>query len=116
MTVKPVSMQTLKTFNPVRYAPLSMDNPLPLSDPNNCATVPADSSRTTENGLAWDIFSQVGELLRGRTAKNPVYYGGKKPRQAFKMYGFGYSQTGGYMYAYINRVAPLTKQQTGQYL
>ncbi len=113
VTVKPVSMQTLKTFDPVRYAPLSMDNPLPLIDPNNCATVPSDSSRTTENGLAWDIYSQVGELLRGRTAKNPVYYGGKKPKQAVKMYGFGYSQTGGYMYDYINGVAPLAKQQTG---
>lgn len=113
ITVKPVSMQTLKTFDPVRYAPLTMDNPLPLSDPNNCATVPSDSSRTTENGLAWDIYSQVGELLRGKTTKNPVYYGGKKPRQAAKLYGFGYSQTGGYMYDYINGVAPLAKQQTG---
>jgi hypothetical protein len=113
VTVKPVSMQTLKTFNPVRYAPLSMDNPLPLSDPNNCATVPSDSSRTTENGLAWDIYSQVGELLRGKTAKNPVYYGGRKAKQPVKMYGFGYSQTGGYMYDYINGVAPLAKQQTG---
>lgn len=119
VTVKPVAMQTLKTFNPVRYAPLSMDNPLPLSDPNNCTTVsdgsklPADTSRTTENGLAWDIYSQVGELLRGKTAKNPVYYGGKKPKQAVKLYGFGYSQTGGYMYDYINGVAPLAKQQAG---
>lgn len=68
VTVKPVSMQTLKTFDPKRYAALSMDNPLPLSDPANCATVPADSSRTTENGLAWDIYSQVGELLRSDSA------------------------------------------------
>ncbi len=113
VTVKPVSMQALKKFDPVRYAPLSMDNPLPLSDPNNCATVPSDSSRTTENGLAWDIYSQVGELLRGKTAKNPVYYGGKKPRNPLELYGFGYSQTGGYMYDYINGVAPLAKAQTG---
>jgi len=114
VTVKPVSMQTLKTFDPNRYAPLAMDNPLPLSDPGNCATVPSDSSRSTENGLAWDIYSQVGELLRSGTAKSPVYYGGKKSQHALKLYGFGYSQTGGYMYDYINAVAPLVVQQTGR--
>ena len=35
-----------------------------MPDPRNCATVPSDSSRTTENGLAWDIISQVGRLVR----------------------------------------------------
>lgn len=114
VTVKPVSMQTLKTFNPTRYASLSMDNPLPLSDPANCATVPSDSSRTTENGLAWDIYSQVGELLRTNSAKNPVHYGGVKPKNGLKLYGFGYSQTGGYMYDYINAVQPLVVAQTGK--
>ncbi len=114
VTVKPVSMQTLKTFDPARYAPLAMDNPLPLTDPGNCATVPSDSSRSTENGLAWDIYSQVGEVLRSGTAKSPVYYGGKKPQHGLKLYGFGYSQTGGYMYDYINAVAPLVVQQTGR--
>lgn len=113
ITVKPVSMQTLKTFDPVRYAPLEMNNPLPLTDPANCTTVPSDSSRTTENGLAWDIYSQVGELLRGKSSKNPVHYGGAKPKNGFELYGFGYSQTGGYMYDYINAVAPLAKAQTG---
>ena len=114
VTVKPVSMQTLKTFDPVRYAPLAMNNPLPLDDPNNCATVPADSSRSTENGLAWDIYSQVGQLLRSKSSSNPVYYGGKKPKDPLKLYGFGYSQTGGYMYDYINGVAPLAVQQNGR--
>ena len=71
VTVKPVSMQTLKTFDPARYAPLAMDNPLPLTDPGNCATVPSDSSRSTENGLAWDIYSQVGQLLRGQSCEEP---------------------------------------------
>ncbi len=119
ITVKPVSMETLKTFNPTRYAPLSMDNPLPLSDPANCtelpngSALPADTRRETENGLAWDIYSQVGELLRSTSAKNPVAYGGKKPKAGLKLYGFGYSQTGGYMYDYINGVAPLAEKQTG---
>ncbi|OMH27753.1 hypothetical protein BKD30_03740 [Tersicoccus phoenicis] len=114
VTVKPVSIQTLKTFNPVRYKPLAMSNPLSLDDPNNCATVPSDSSRSTENGLAWDIYSQVGQLLRTPSAKSPVHYGGRDPRQPLKLYGFGYSQTGGYMYDYINAVAPRVVQQTGR--
>jgi hypothetical protein len=114
VTVKPVSMQTLKTFNPVRYRALAMDNPLPLSDPRNCATVPADSSRTTENGLAWDIYTQVGQLLRAKSPKNPISYGGKRIQQPLKLYGFGYSQTGGYMYDYINAVQPRVVAQTGR--
>jgi hypothetical protein len=113
ITVKPVSMQTLKTFDPQRYAPLAMDNPLPLSDPGNCATVPSDSSRTTENGLAWDMMTQVAQLLRTKSSKSPVYYGGKAGHK-LNLYGFGYSQTGGYMYDYINAVAPLVVQQTGK--
>jgi Alpha/beta hydrolase domain len=114
ITVKPVSMQTLKTFDPTRYAPLALDNPLPLTDPDNCATVPADSSRGTENGLAWDIMTQVGQLLRTSSRANPVGYGGRLNRGNERVYGFGYSQTGGYMYDYINGVAPLVVQQTGK--
>lgn len=113
VTVKPVSMQTLKTFNPTRYASLSMDNPLPLSDPADCATVPSDNSRSTENGLAWDIYSHVGEtcaqILR-RTRCATVL---RKARKA-SLYGFGYSQTGGYMYDYINAVQPLVVAQKGK--
>jgi Alpha/beta hydrolase domain len=116
VTVKPVSVQTLKAFDPVRYGPLSMANPLPLDDPANCATVPADSSRGTENGLAWDIYSQVAALLRSSSAANPVGYArpGSPARPARRLYGFGYSQTGGYLYDYINAVAPLVVRQTGR--
>lgn len=115
ITVKPVSMQTLKTFDPRRYASLAMDNPLSTNDPNNCATVPADSSRNTENGLAWDMMTQVAQLMRAKSVGNPVYYDGQSRRRggAARVYGFGYSQTGGYMYDYINGVEPLAQQQAG---
>ena len=100
VTVKPISVDALKTFDPQRYAPLSFANPLPLDDPRNCATVASDSSRTTENGLAWDIISQVGRAVRD--PHGPIGY------RTTKVYGFGYSQTGGYMYDYINGVRPLS--------
>lgn len=99
VTVKPISVAALKTFDPQRYAALSLANPLPLDDPRNCATVPADSSRTTENGLAWDIISQVGRLVRD---------GGAIGYRTREVYGFGYSQTGGYLYDYINAVRPIS--------
>ena len=110
ITAKPVSVVTLKTFDPQRYGPLSFANPLPLDDPANCQTVPADSSRTTENGLAWDIFSQVGALLRAGGDANPLSYGRRHASPVERVYGFGYSQTGGYLYNYINGVHPLATQ------
>lgn len=102
VTIKPISVAALKTFDPQRYAALSFANPLPLDDPRNCATVPSDSSRTTENGLAWDIISQVGRLVREGGAASPIGY------RTREVYGFGYSQTGGYFYDYINAVRPLS--------
>ena len=115
VTVKPVSMQTLKNFDRRRYAPLSMDNPLPCVRSGQLRhAVPADSKQATENGLAWDIYSQVGELLRSTSSSNPIALRRQGSRRhGLKLYGFGYSQTGGYMYDYINGVAPLAMKQTG---
>ena len=63
-----------QTFDPVRYEDLSMANPLPLDDPRNCAApitvIRGDSSRTTENGLVWDIYTQVGGWLRSADPTN----------------------------------------------
>ncbi|WOB08860.1 alpha/beta hydrolase domain-containing protein [Piscinibacter gummiphilus] len=111
VTVKPVSMVSLQTFNPTRYAPLSLANPLPLDHPDNCATVAADSSRSTENGLAWDIYSQTAAWLRSQDKSNPL-----RRARGFKVeqvYGFGYSQTGGYLYNYINGIHPIETARNG---
>jgi hypothetical protein len=105
VTVKPISVQALKNFDPQRYAELSFANPLPLDDPRNCQTVATDSARTTENGLAWDIISQVGRLARD---------GKVIGHRTTKVYGFGYSQTGGYFYDYINGVRPLAALPSGK--
>jgi hypothetical protein len=115
ITSKPVSVTALKNFNPQRYASLNWANPLPLDDPRNCpessitTIIRGDSSRTTENGLVWDIYSQVGAWLKSNAASNPL-----SKNAGFnveKLYGFGYSQTGGYMYTYINAIHPLVVQQ-----
>jgi Alpha/beta hydrolase domain len=128
ITDKPIDVVALKKFDPARYGSLSFANPLPLDDPANCAN-PVSSvdsttaSRSTEDGLAWDIYSQVGALLRSRDRDNPVGYrssrhngrGGHGGHEiaAKHLYGFGYSQTGGYLYDYINAIHPLDVARNG---
>jgi hypothetical protein len=113
ITIKPVSVEALKKFDPQRYAPLSFANPLPLSDPANCNVTGTDS-RLTENGLAWDIYSQAGAWVRSHARANPLTYGAGKRVSVKHVYGFGYSQTGGYMYDYINGIQPLVVQSDGK--
>ncbi|MBC7501821.1 MAG: hypothetical protein H7315_15205 [Herminiimonas sp.] len=117
ITSKPVTVNTLKKFNPQRYASLSMANPLPLTDARNCADkdistiIAGDSARTTENGLIWDIYSQVGAWLKSEEKTNPL-----RREAGFgvqRLYGFGYSQSGGYLYTYINAIHPLDVQRRG---
>jgi hypothetical protein len=121
ITAKPTSVVALQNFNPTRYVALSWANPLPLDDPANCsvATQP-DSSRTTENGLVWDIYTQVGAWIRSSDSTNPLTYqtdrgsGGSRQGAVEHVYGFGYSQTGGFQYNYINAVQPLVVEADGK--
>jgi hypothetical protein len=114
ITSKAVTVATLKAFDPTRYADLSFANPLPVNDPKNCAQrAGGDSSQATENGLVWDINSQVGALLRSDAALNPFRYG-KGESKAKRLYGFGYSQTGGFLHTYINAIHPLVVKDDGR--
>jgi hypothetical protein len=114
ITAKPIDVVALKTFDPARYGSLSFANPLPLSDPRNCTDIqasvdpPALRSRTTEDGLVWDIYSQVGAWLRSNARSNPLAHRVKHA------YGFGYSQTGGYLVDYINAINPLVVKNDGK--
>ncbi len=116
ITAKPVSVVTLKSFDPVRYAALTWANPLPPDDPKNCATVAADSSRTTENGLVWDMFSQAGAWLRSSDPSNPLAYGEKDANKlpVRHLYAWGYSQTGAFLYTYVNAIHPLDVKANGK--
>jgi hypothetical protein len=114
ITAKPITVVALKTFDPARYGSLSFANPLPLSDPRNCTDIQASvdppelRSRLTEDGLFWDIYSQVGAWLRSGAASNPLAH------RVEHAYGFGYSQTGGYMVDYINAIQPLVVRSDGR--
>lgn len=110
ITSKPVSVRSLKAFDPVRYAALAWANPLPLTDSRNCATVARDSERTTENGLVWDIYRQVGAWLKSAEKTNPLTY--DQSRTAVQqLIAWGYSQTGGFLYTYANAIHPLDVQE-----
>ncbi len=115
ITAKPVSIDALKTFDPERYASLSFANPLPLEDPRNCQ-VNAPDTRETERGLAWDVFSQVGRWVQSTAASNPLAYGegARRSAQVDRVYGFGYSQTGGYLVNYINAIHPRVVADEGE--
>lgn len=111
VTVKPVSVVALKNFDPQRYARLSWANPLPASDPRNCAQS-GDSSRDTENGLSWDVFRDTGLWLRSGSTSNPFAARGRSAVE--KVYAWGYSQTGGFLYTYINAIHPLDVKAYGK--
>jgi hypothetical protein len=112
ITAKPVAVETLQVFDPIRYATLSWANPLPLDDARNCAAA-GDTKRETENGLVWDIHTQTADWLRSAEASNPFLYGGKASRVK-RLYAWGYSQTGGFLFTYINAIQPLVVAKTGK--
>jgi hypothetical protein len=110
-TAKPVTAAALRTFNPVRYAALSWANPVPLDDPRNCTSlvtiIGGDSSRATENGLIYDIFSQIAAWARSEPSLRPRH-------RAQRVYGYGYSQSGFNLQTYIGAVHPLARQADGR--
>jgi hypothetical protein len=101
ISVKPVVLSAMKTFDPGRYAGLSMANP----DPSQSCP---QGSTSDETGLAWDMVSQVGALLRSSSTSNPL-----ARLRVQHEYLTGYSQTGGYMVTYINDFAQHFVQANG---
>ncbi len=108
ITSKPITIQALKRFDPDRYASLAMDNPLPPEE-QTCGTIPGEdgynenSSKLYENGLIWDIMSQVGALMRSDSPTNPL------PSPADTVFGEGWSQTGGFAARYLNTFGDISK-------
>jgi hypothetical protein len=103
ITIKPAAAKALKKFNPERYAALSWANPLPPDKTCSQSALPySDEAPETEEGLAWDIISQVGALVRSNDKQNPI-----KNFKVEYVYATGYSMTGAYLKTYINFLRPL---------
>ena len=79
-TCTPGVPQGLKVFNYPRYATLSF---------------------ARDRAQAWDIFTQLGALLKSSDPSNPLVADGFDLSN-IKLIGHGYSQTGGYLITYIN--------------
>ena len=115
ITSKPIAILALQNFDPVRYASLSMANPLP-PEQQTCGRLPGEpgyspnSSKLYENGLIWDIMSQLGALLKSSSSLNPLGV------PATTVYGEGWSQTGGYAYRYLSTFGPLATLADGSYI
>ena len=109
VTVKPYTIRSLRRFDPQRYGALSLAHP---PGAPTCAETAINrwSQPTTaqeETGLAWDILTQVGALLKSTTASNPL------PRSAQRLYMTGQSQTAGYARTWASVFARHTQDASG---
>ena len=73
ITVDPTSMKALQKFNGVRYASLSFANPNPSEA---CAAGGRGDQQPqtsdSEEGLKWDLITQVGALLKSNARPSPL--------------------------------------------
>jgi hypothetical protein len=114
LTVKPVSIAALQRFDAERYAALSMANPL-APEQQSGGTLPGEAgydeneSRLYENGLCWDIISQIGALVRepGATGVLPGY-------GVRRVFATGVSQTGCFLNTWAAGFEPTARLADGR--
>lgn len=109
VTVKPYTLRALRRFDPQRYGQLSMARP---AGAQACPETAINrwSQPTTlqeETGLAWDILTQVGALLKSKAPVNPL------PKPAQRLYMTGQSQTAGYARTWASVFARHTQAASG---
>lgn len=96
VTSKPVTMTTLRKYDPGRYAPLAWDNPRECVYPAMAlGNFPGASRPETEDGLLWDMLTDMGLAVQ----KNPAFLDGLRARY---VYLAGWSQSGSDMIVYAN--------------
>lgn len=113
VTSKPNVLEGMKRFDPERYAELSWDNPLPPEE-QACGTLPGEDgynpnlSKLYENGLAWDMFTQTGRLLKSKSSENPL---GARAKQVILT---GESQSANYLLTYYRFFTPSATLPSGR--
>jgi hypothetical protein len=98
----PAGTPGLKTFDPVRYASISYANP---SGACPGATTPAADM---EEGLRWDVYSQVGALLKSNSAGGPL--------AGYRVENLYMTTQGGDVVTYINAIHPQAKLASGKFV
>ena len=110
ITIKAVAIRALKQFDAKRYEQLSMANPLPTTE--TCANpgwTPFLSVPESEDGLVWDMLTEIGMLLRSNSSRNPL-----KDFDVQYLYATGQSQTGSYINSYVQDFQPSAKLSDGR--
>lgn len=113
VTSKPIQVDALQNYDPERYADLSWDvaetdrEPL-VADPEDPASFrPFAVIEGAEEGLAWDILTQVGTLLRDDTT---TVLGGQEPSTILLL---GQSQSGVYLNTYATNFHEVVTEANG---
>jgi hypothetical protein len=91
VTHLPAAVAALKRFNASRYAPLSLANPSP---DERCGR--GNAASDSEEGLRWDMFSQLGALLKSGATPGPL--GGFRVERVYAASHYGELAT------YVNAV------------
>lgn len=122
VTGKPNVIPALQSFDAERYAEMSFDNPLPPEE-QTCGTFPGapsynpNSSRLYENGLAYDMFSQLGALVRSNSEDNPLFGAGHERHKREKVrnvFLIGESQSAFYLVRYYKWITPRAVLPSGK--
>jgi hypothetical protein len=100
LTYVPAAVDALKQFNASRYAPLSFANPNP-----GAACAPDRPAASSEEGLRWDMISQVGALLKS---------GATSPLGNLRVERLYATSHGGELPTYVSAVHPHAKLASGQ--
>jgi len=118
VTIKPNTVDALKRFDPVRYRDLSFPLVRPFTEACRAAEaayfadiqlpIPAPTL-TGETGLAWDILSELGALLKSKAQHNPL-----RGLPVERVYLTGQSQTAGYTRTYASAISPLARLPNGK--
>jgi hypothetical protein len=98
----PAAAAALTKFNPTRYAAVSFPNPTPTQA---CGQGP-NATSDSEEGLRWDMLSQVGALLKGNAPNRPM--------AGFKVERLYMTMQSGDVMTYINAIHSLANLETGK--
>ncbi len=106
LTVRERVFPVLKRFDMARYSELSFDNPLPEDERKDPANSYGPSNRDSENGLCWDMISQLGALLKSDRKDNP--FNGFQVKTVIAT-----AATGGDLSAYASGIHPQDCLESG---
>lgn len=103
ITSKPNTIAKMVEFDEKRYGRLSWKNPtpeIPFPEDFQKKSGISDLNHDYETGLFWDMLTDLAWLLRGEETKNPIR---SYPRKAICL--TGWSQSGSYLFRYLNSFA-----------